>query len=124
MTEMKFEKAQRKKAKARIALAAPSNGGKTYGALLLARGISKETGDKIAVIDTERGSASLYEDLVDFDVLDMPPPYTPERYIQAIRTAERDGYGIIIIDSATHEWSGTGGCLEINEELARARYKG
>ncbi len=124
MTEMKFEKAQRKKAKAKIAIAAPSGGGKTYSALLLAKGIAKETGDKIAVIDTERGSASMYDNIVDFDVLDLAPPYTPERYMQAIKAAETAGYGICVIDSATHEWSGTGGCLEINEELARARYKG
>lgn len=122
--EFKFVKAERKKAKARIAIAAPSGGGKTYSALLLAKGIAKETKDKIAVIDTERGSASMYEGLVEFDVLDLAPPYTPERYTQAIKAAEKSGYGIIIIDSATHEWSGSGGCLEINEELARARYKG
>jgi KaiC/GvpD/RAD55 family RecA-like ATPase len=124
MTEMKFTKAERKKSKARIAIAAPSGGGKTTSALLLAKGIAKETGDRIAVIDTERGSASMYDNLVDFDVLDLGAPYTPERYIQAIKAAEAAGYGIIVIDSATHEWSGSGGCLEINEELARARYKG
>lgn len=124
MTEMKFTKAERKKSKARIAIAAPSGGGKTTGALLLAKGIAKETEDKIAVIDTERGSASMYDNLVNFDVLNLDAPYTPERYRQAIRAAEDAGYGIIIIDSATHEWSGSGGCLEINEEVARARYKG
>lgn len=124
MTEMKFVKAERKKSKARIAIAAPSGGGKTHSALLLAKGIAKETGDKIAVIDTERGSASMYEGLVAFDVLDLSPPYTPERYREAIKAAETAGYGICIVDSATHEWSGSGGCLEINEELARARYKG
>lgn len=124
MNEMVFTKAERKKAKARIAIAAPSGGGKTYSALLLAKGIAKETKDKIAVIDTERGSASMYEGLEEFDVLDLAPPYTPERYQQAIKAAEQAGYGIIVIDSATHEWSGSGGCLEINEELARARYKG
>lgn len=124
MTEMKFVKAERKKSKARIAIAAPSGGGKTHSSLLLAKGIAKETGDKIAVIDTERGSASMYEGLVGFDVLDLSPPYTPERYREAIKAAETAGYGICIIDSATHEWSGSGGCLEINEELARARYKG
>lgn len=124
MTEMKFTKAERKKSKARIAIASPSGGGKTYSALLLAKGIAKETGDKIAFIDTERGSASMYDNLADFDVLDLAPPYTPERYIEAIKAAEQAGYGICIIDSATHEWSGTGGCLEINEQLARAKYKG
>lgn len=124
MTDMIFTKAERKKSKARIAIAAPSGGGKTTGALLIAKGIAAATGDKIAVIDTERGSASMYDNIVDFDVLDLDAPYSPERYMQAIKAAEKAGYGIIVIDSATHEWSGSGGCLEINEELARARYKG
>lgn len=117
---IKFNKAQRKQAKLRLALAGPSGSGKTYGALRIAKGM----GGRIAVIDTERASASLYSGLVDFDTLDLEPPYTPERYIEAIRAAEQQGYDIILIDSATHEWDGSGGCLEINETLANAKYKG
>ncbi len=51
---MTFQKAIRKKAKLRLALTGPSGSGKTYSALLLAKGI----GGRIAVIDTEHGSAS------------------------------------------------------------------
>lgn len=117
---MKFTKAVRKKAKLRLALTGPSGSGKTWGALLIAKGI----GGKIAVVDTERGSASLYEHLADFDVLDLPAPYAPERYVEAIKAAEQAGYDVLIIDSITHEWSGVGGCLELVDEIARARYKG
>lgn len=117
---MQFVKATRQKARLRLALTGPSGSGKTWGALLLARGL----GGKIAVIDTERESASLYEHLVEFDTLNLTAPYSPERYIEAIKAAEAAGYGVLIIDSITHEWSGVGGCLELVDEIARARYKG
>lgn len=117
---MQFSKAVRKRAKLRLALTGPSGSGKTYGALMLAKGI----GGKIAVIDSEHGSASLYAHLADFDTLELAPPYSPERYIEAIKTAERAGYDVIVIDSTTHEWSGSGGCLEINEHTANAKFRG
>jgi len=117
---MKFGKATRKKAKLRLALQGPSGSGKTYGALLIAKGL----GGKIAVIDTERGSASLYSNLVDFDVLELDPPYTPERFIEAMKAAESAGYETLIIDSITHEWNGVGGCLELVDHVARSKYKG
>lgn len=117
---MQFKKAVRKQAKLRLALTGPSGSGKTWGALMIAKGI----GGKIAVIDTEKGSASLYSDLCDFDALDLEPPYSPERYIEAVKLAERAGYDVIVIDSTTHEWSGSGGCLEINDDMARAKFKG
>lgn len=117
---MQFQKAERKKSKLRLALTGPSGSGKTYGALLTAKGI----GGRIAVIDTEKGSASLYSDMVDFDVLELGAPYTPERYRQAVKAAESAGYNVIIIDSITHEWSGAGGCLELNDEIAKAKFKG
>ena len=115
-----FKKAERKKAKLRLGLTGPSGSGKTYSALLLAR----QLGKKIAVIDSENGSASLYTHLCDFDVLEMQAPYTPERYIEALKAAEEAGYDVCVVDSITHEWSGPGGCLEINEKLAQAKYKG
>lgn len=117
---MQFTKAVRQKARLRLALSGPSGSGKTWGALTLAKGI----GGKIAVIDTERGSASLYEHLTDFDVLNLDAPFTPERYIAAIKAAEASDYNVLIIDSITHEWNGVGGCLELVDEIARARYKG
>lgn len=128
---MQFTKAVRKKAKLRLALTGPSGSGKTLSALLLAKGFD----GSIAVIDTERDSASLYASAVTlpdgrsiepppFDSLSLCAPYTPERYIEAIRAAEAAGYSTLIIDSITHEWSGVGGCLELVDEIARARYRG
>lgn len=115
-----FKKAERKQAKLRLALAGPSGAGKTYSALLIAKGL----GGKIAVLDTEKGSASLYSDLVDFDVVDLTAPFTPERYIEVITAAEAAGYDTLIIDSYSHEWTGPGGCLEDNEKLAHSKFKG
>lgn len=115
-----FKKAERKQARLRLALAGPSGSGKTYSALQMATGL----GGKIAVIDTEHGSASLYADVAEFDVLELHAPYSPERYIEAITAAERDGYSVLIIDSYSHEWTGPGGCLEINDQIAKAKYKG
>lgn len=117
---MAFTKAVRKQAKLRLALTGPSGSGKTYSAILLAKGM----GGKVAVIDTEHGSASLYCDLLDFDTMELAAPYSPERYIAAIKEAEAAGYGVLIIDSITHEWNGTGGMLQINEKLAASKYKG
>lgn len=117
---MKFEKAMRKKAKLRLALTGPSGSGKTYSALLIAKGI----GGKIAVVDTEKGSASLYSDIADFDVLELEPPFSPERFIEAINAAEHAGYDCIVIDSITHEWGGVGGCLELVDTIAKAKFRG
>lgn len=115
-----FKKAERKQAKLRLALAGPSGSGKTYSALLLAQGL----GGRIAVIDTEHGSASLYADIADFDTLELHAPYSPERYVDAITAAEHAGYSVLIIDSYSHEWTGSGGCLESNEKLAHQKFKG
>lgn len=115
-----FQKAMRKTAKLRLGLTGPSGSGKTWGALTIA----KELGSKIACIDTEHGSASLYSDLCDFDVMELSAPYSPERYIAAIKEAEKTGYEILIIDSMTHEWNGAGGVLELLDEIARAKFKG
>jgi hypothetical protein len=119
-TTMEFQKAVRKRARLRLALAGPSGSGKTHSALLIAAGL----GGRIAVIDTERSSASLYSHLVDFDTLELNPPFAPERFIEAIHTAAKAGYSVCVIDSITHEWDGAGGCLEANEELAHAKFKG
>ena len=115
-----FKKAERKQARLRLALAGPSGSGKTYSALQMAMGL----GSKIAVIDTEHGSASLYADAAEYDVMELHAPYTPERYVEAIQAAEAAGYDVLIIDSYSHEWTGPGGCLEINDETAKARFKG
>ena len=113
---MKLQKAERKQAKLRIGLSGPSGYGKTYSALLLAHGITDDW-NKIAIIDTENNSASLYAHLGSFNVLALHEPFAPERYIEAIKVCENAGVEVIIIDSISHEWQGKGGCLEIHEML-------
>jgi hypothetical protein len=115
-----IRKARRSATKLRILLTSPSGGGKTYGALLMADGL----GGKTVVIDTEEGSSDLYDELHDFDVIDLKPPFTPERYIEAITAAEAAGYEVIVIDSVTHCWSGKGGCLELVDDIAKAQFRG
>lgn len=113
---MKLQIAQRKQVKLRIGLSGASGFGKTYSALLLAYGITNDW-SKIAIIDTENGSASLYSHLGGYNVLTLSEPYTPERYIQAIETCELSNIEVVVIDSISHEWNGKGGCLEIHESL-------
>jgi hypothetical protein len=120
---LQLKKATRKQVKLRLNLSSPSGAGKTMSALLMAKGLVNDWG-KIAVIDTENGSASLYSHLGDFNTIELPPPFTPERYIEAIDACVSAGIECIIIDSSSHEWSGTGGCIEINEKLAQLKYKG
>lgn len=111
---MQFHRAERRKAKLRLALAGPAGSGKTYSALLIAFGL----GGRTAMIDTERGSGDLYAHLGNYDVCSLDAPFTPEKYIEAIRAAESAGYDTIIIDSLSHAWAGPGGVLDIQGHAA------
>ncbi|MBP2619112.1 AAA family ATPase [Chryseobacterium jejuense] len=113
---MEIKKSQKQQVKLRLGLSGASGFGKTKSALLLAYGMTQDW-NKIAVVDTENSSASLYSDIGNYNVLDLHAPYSPERYIQAIELCEKSGMEVIIIDSASHEWNGSGGCLEIHEKL-------
>lgn len=104
-----FKKATKAQAKARVALIGPSGSGKTYTSLVLAKKLA--AGGKIAVIDSERGSASKYCDEFDFDVMELNT-FEPERYTKAIQAAGDAGYAVLVIDSLSHAWSGIGGALE------------
>ncbi|MEZ5003945.1 MAG: AAA family ATPase [Chitinophagales bacterium] len=100
---MQLRQSERRQAKIKIALQAPSGAGKTYSALLLAYGLINDW-NKIAIIDTENGSADLYAHLGEYQVLSIKPPYSPERYIQAIELCEKAKVECIIIDSISHGW--------------------
>jgi hypothetical protein len=102
-------------------IASPSGFGKTYSSLQLGIGITCNW-EKIAVIDTENDSASLYSHLGPFKTLRLAAPYTPDRYIEAIETCEKAGMELIIIDSITHVWKGQGGILEYQNALG-GRYQ-
>lgn len=118
---LQLKKAERKKAKIRLGLSGASGFGKTYSALLIAKGLVGNW-EKIALIDTENGSGELYSDLGDYNVITLEAPYSPERYIEAIKMCESAGMECIIVDSITHEWDGKGGCLDIQNQLG-GRYQ-
>jgi hypothetical protein len=108
-----FTKAERKKIKLKIAITGPSGAGKTYSALRLAKGL----GGKMALIDTENGSASLYSENFEFDTMELGPPFTSQKYIDAINAAVKAGYDVLIIDSITHQWKADGGILSRKEQV-------
>lgn len=103
-----FRKAERKQAKLRLALCAPSGAGKTYSALLIAKGI----GGKVALLDTENGSGDLYANLFDYDIVAIKDSFEVEKYIKIIKGAEAAGYTTLIIDSLSHAWNSEGGILD------------
>ena len=93
-----FKKATKHQSKLRLALDGPAGAGKTYTALTFATEIADAAGGRVAVIDTERGSASLYADQFDFDVMEIRAPYDPSKYIQGLRDAQAAGYQVVVID--------------------------
>lgn len=108
--------AERKRAFVKIAVTGPSGSGKTYSSLLIAKGLAGDL-SRVVVIDTENGSAELYSHMGAFQVVPFDPPYSPERYIEAIQVAMEVNPSVIIIDSITPEWDGKGGCLEIADNI-------
>lgn len=111
---MQFTKATKKKSKVRAALFGPSGSGKTFTALRMATGL----GGQVALIDTERGSASKYSDRFAFDVCELGDK-SIDSYCLAIK--EASGYDVLIIDSLSHGWQEL---LEQVEKLAQAKYRG
>lgn len=108
---MAFQKAERRRVALKLAIDGPSGGGKTYSALRLARGLVGPSG-RIAMIDTENGSGSLYAHLTDYDVMEIRAPFTVQKYLAGIREAVEGKYDALIIDSLSHEWDGEGGLLD------------
>ena len=112
---MQIQKAKRNAAKIKLSLAGASGSGKSFSSIMLAYGLCKDF-NKICVIDTENHSASLYSHLGDFNVINISAPFHPDKYIEAIKLCEEAGMEVVIIDNATHAWSGKGGCLELHEK--------
>ncbi len=102
-----------------MALIGVAGAGKTYTALAIASNL----GSKIAVIDTERGSASKYSDQFEFDVLEIET-YSPKTYIEAMQAAEEAGYDVLVIDSLSHAWVGKDGALEQVDKAVRRTQSG
>lgn len=111
---MQFVRATKAQSKLRLAIFGPSGAGKTFSALRIAVGM----GGGIAVIDTERGSASKYADRFAFDVLDLTA-HGVDKYVAAIDAAARAGYNVLIIDSLSHGWREL---VEEVDRIAKAKY--
>jgi len=111
-----FKRATKRQARLRAAVFGPSGGGKTFSCLRIAAGLAG--GGRVAVIDTERGSASKYSDRFEFDVMELADQ-TVQGYVEAIKAA--NGYDVLVIDSLSHGWQSL---LEEVEKLAKAKYRG
>lgn len=109
-----FRPAKRENVPLLIGLAGGTGSGKTYSAMLLAKGLA--AGKRFAVIDTENGRARHYADEFEFDSADLRAPFRPERYAEAIESADKAGYPVIVVDSMSHEHAGDGGLLDWHEE--------
>jgi len=127
---LQFKRATKKTARARVALIGPAGSGKTFTALA----IGHYLGNRVALIDTEHGSASKYAlpegvtreqrpDLFPFDVLE-PQNFSPATYVESIEAAEEAGFDVLIIDSLSHAWMGKGGALEQVDQAAKRSNSG
>ena len=132
---IQIQQAVREKIYAKIALMAPSGGGKTYSALRLATGMLEKlkeldpNGDKgmlkngkILMVNSESSRGRYYANEFQYDIADITPPFSPEKYIEYINEAVRLDYPILILDGTSPEWEGRGGCLDLHRQ-AGGRYQ-
>lgn len=120
-----FQQATKQQTRLRMTLDGPAGSGKTFTGLRFAHALTAAYGGKIALIDTERGSASKYvgesPDGIPwaFDVLNLTQ-FSPEKYTEAINAAGRLGYAVLVIDSLSHAWEGAGGALEMKQRAGES----
>lgn len=114
MGKLEFKKATKSTARARVALTGPAGSGKTYTALAIAAHL----GQRVAVIDTEHGSASKYAGIFSFDVLELDS-FAPAVYVEALDVAESAGFDVVVVDSLSHAWMGKDGALEQVDRFAK-----
>jgi hypothetical protein len=126
MAVINIRKAQRSGARLVVGIAGISGSGKTFSALQLAYGLANYDASKVGFIDTENRRGSLYADALThpttgevqpFYIGDLEPPFTPQRYSDAIKAFQDAGVEVLVIDSISHEYEGTGGVLEMREPL-------
>lgn len=131
---LSFQKAKREQVRIKVSVAGPAGSGKTMSSLLMAYGLTRaefpklsdeEIWDKIVVIDTESGSASLYvgaqvgpTTIGQYNVINLTPPFEPQVFVDAIHMAEEHNMNVIIIDSLSHAWAGVGGALDQQGAIA------
>lgn len=119
---IKYKPAVRGNSQVLVGLFGGTGTGKTFSALLLARGIAGPEG-KIAIADSEGGRGMLFADVPEIGGYlygELTAPFEPKVYIDAIDQAERDGVDVLVIDSMTHEWQGEGGVLAMAEAKGKS----
>lgn len=123
--KFKVQKAEREKIAVKIALMGPSSAGKTMSSLKMATGMVErlkeagnlgDTNGRILVANTEGSRGRYYANEFDYDIVDLEPPYNPEMFVDLINYAVDEKYTILIIDSSSEEWTGKGGCLELQQQ--------
>lgn len=128
MTTIQIREAKREGARMVIGLQGISGSGKTFTALQLAYGLANFDSRKVGFIDTENRRGSLYADALrhpktgevqPFLIGDLTPPFSPQRYIEAIQAFEGAGVDVLVIDSVSHEWAGQGGCYDIAKNTSK-----
>ena len=100
-----------------VGLTGPSGGGKTFSAFRLATGIQSVVGGDIYMIDTENRRGLHYADRFTFKHVDMQPPFGSLDYLAAMQFAVDQGAKVIIVDSMSHEHSGPGGMIDLQETI-------
>ncbi len=116
-----FTKATKEKSRGRLAIHGPSGSGKTFTALNIAVNLGK----RVALMDTEKGSASKYSDIFDFDVASITDDYHPDRCVEGLEYAGKAGYDVIVVDSGSHFWNEKGGFLDLVEaEVTKMKARG
>lgn len=124
MTNFTFIKAVKGKKPLRLVIGGASGAGKTYTSLTFTQYLATLTGKPTAFVDTEHGRASLYADIFDFNVIEVDPPFDPRKLIEIIDSAEKQGFGQLIVDSSSHYWEGSGGLLEMVNDIAKTQFGG
>lgn len=130
-----LKRAVRSNTPLKLGVSGPSGSGKTLSSLLLAYGLLKEKypqytdekiWEKIAIVDTENGSGELYAGFVvngvkvgQYNAVTLLPPFEAQKYVNAITLCEEADMEVCIIDSGTHLWSGEGGLLEQQGNIAK-----
>jgi len=123
MNSNPFVKAVKEQVKGRLSITGPSGSGKTWTALMMATKLVALEGGRIALLDTEGQSAKRYASDFDFDVIDLAGDFNPQRYIELINMAGEHGYTVLIIDSLSHAWNGSGGVLAIVDRSQMGKNK-
>lgn len=106
----KFSKAQPKQARLKVSSYGPPGSGKTFSTLLMAEGLARVRGKRIAYVDTERGTdfyaqkvgaREVHPDAFDFDAL-----YTRSiaEASEAIYSLDPSTHGVVVLDSISHLW--------------------